>query len=382
MADKADEYSPALSASAESSASIQSVNRTPAASQRRSTRQMVSYVILLGLVSSHFALAYLMNTHQQFNLHDYLNGKAPQPYQYRALPAWILSLMSNTTLARSISAQLPAPFSDPEQLMFLLLVAISMAGMIEITRRCILAVTSDREFAMIFAFLTPIAAYITYVSIANSYRLAMAYDMPALMLFGWAYYFILRSNSIGFSIAFFFATLARDTSVFLIIVYICQRWTNLPSLLRRDGLRLTFLAATYAVIMLFLYSLYGQNPVELATSQSGATGIEVPGGFFVIQVGHNLENLVSPIYGPSILSFVGWLWLPVLLGWRRLDHPGIRRTLLVLPPLWFVAVLIAGRITEVRVFGEMIWFFVMGVAIIARNWLTEHGYGNRVTNSG
>src|SRR5258706_16152172 len=128
------------------------------ASRRRATREVVFYLILLGLVSSHFALAYLMNTHQQFNLHEYLNGKAPQPYQYRALPAWILYLMSNTTLARSISAHLPIPFSDPEQLMFLLLVAISMAGMIEITRRCILTVTSDPEFSMIFAFLTPVAA--------------------------------------------------------------------------------------------------------------------------------------------------------------------------------------------------------------------------------
>src|SRR5882672_10483267 len=233
---------------------------SPAASRRRSTRNMVFYLILLGLVSSHFALSYLMSTHPQFNLHDYLDGKAPQPFQYRALPAWILYLTSNTTLARSISAHLPAPFSDPEQLMFLLLVAISMGGMIEITRRCILAVTSDREFAMMSAFLTPVAAYITYVAIANSYRLGMAYDIPALMLFGWAYYFILRSNSVGFVVAFFFATLARDTSVFLIFVYICQRWTNIPSLLRRDGARLVFIGVMYVAVILFLYSLYGQNP--------------------------------------------------------------------------------------------------------------------------
>jgi len=107
MANKTDEHPSARSASTESSASIQSVNRTLAASGHQSTREVVFYLILLGLVSSHFALAYLMNTHQQFNLHEYLNGKAPQPYQYRALPAWILSLMSNTSLARSISAQLP-----------------------------------------------------------------------------------------------------------------------------------------------------------------------------------------------------------------------------------------------------------------------------------
>src|SRR5258705_8403728 len=105
-------------------------NRTdehsPAASRRRSARHVVFYLILLGLVSSHFALSYMLHTNPQFNLHDYLNGKAPQPFQYRALTAWVLYFTSNTTLVRSISAQLPAPFSDPEQLMLLLLVAISM----------------------------------------------------------------------------------------------------------------------------------------------------------------------------------------------------------------------------------------------------------------
>jgi len=367
MANRTDVHSSARSASAD-------------ASRSRLTRHMVLYVILLGLVSSHFALSYMMSTHPQFNLHDYLNGKAPQPYQYRALPAWILYLASNTTLARMVSAQLPAPFSDPEQLMFLLLVAISMGGMIEITRRCILAVTSDREFAMTFAFLTPVAAYITYVAIANSYRLGMAYDIPALMLFGWAYYFILTENFIGFIVAFFFATLARDTSVFLIFVYICQRWTNIPTLLRRDGLRLVLIGAIYVAVIGFLYTLYGKNLPELAMGQRRGTGIEIPGGFFVVQVGQNIQNLLSPIYGPSILSIVGWLWLPALFGWRRLDHPGVRRTLLVLPPLWFVAVMIGGRVSEVRTFGEMIWFFVIAVAIIARNWLIERGYGNRTVS--
>src|SRR4051812_6938216 len=319
MANETARHSPAHSAVLESSSSMKPVDVTPLALRRRATRQMVFYVILLGLVSSHFALTYLMNTHQQFNLHDYLTGKAPQPYQYRALPAWILYLMSNNPLARLISAHLPSPFSDPEQLMFLLLVAISMAGMIEIARRCILAVTSDRELAMILAFLTPAAAYITYASLANSYRLSMAYDVPSLTLFGWAYYFILRENFVGFSIAFFFAALARNTSAFLIVVFICQRWTDIPSLLRRDGVRLAFISAMYVAITVFLYYLYGQNPVELAEGQRRGGGSEVPGGFFIFH-SVNIQSLLSPIYWPSILSVVGWLWVPVLLGWRRIDH--------------------------------------------------------------
>src|SRR6476660_4980942 len=113
MTNKTDEHPSAHFASVASPVAMGSIDSTMAALRRRSIVQLVSYVILLGLVSSHFALTYLMNTHQQFNLHDYLNGKAPQPYQYRALPAWILYLMSNNTLARLVSAHLPPPFSDP-----------------------------------------------------------------------------------------------------------------------------------------------------------------------------------------------------------------------------------------------------------------------------
>ena len=121
----------------------------------RSLTGSALYVAVLTLVSSHFALSYVTNTNPYLNLKDYVGGSAPLPFQYRALTSWIISLGSDTSLIGWLSEQLPAPFSQPEQLMALLVVAAAMACFVEINRRSILAVTSDREFAAVSAFLAP-----------------------------------------------------------------------------------------------------------------------------------------------------------------------------------------------------------------------------------
>jgi hypothetical protein len=277
-----------------------------------------------------------------------------------------------------LSERLPAPFSQPEQLTLLLVVTTAMACFVEINRRSILAVTSDREFAAVAAFLAPAAAYVTYVAIANTYRLSFPYDIPSLMLFGLGYYFILKKNLLGFSFAFILAALSKETAFFLLIAFASHRWVDLRSLLRCDGPVLALLLGIFLAIKLALIFVYGENLRETALGHQPALTSDIPGALFVFQFRQNLDNLASPQYWPSILSFVGWLWLVVLFGWRLLDRLDIRRTLLVIPPLWVLAMLMAGRVTEVRVFGEMIPLFVVGTAVVGRNWLLQRGYGCRI----
>jgi hypothetical protein len=343
-----------------------------------STTGTALYVAVLALVSSHFALSYVTSTNPYLNLADYVGGNAPLPFQYRALTSWVISLGSSTPIIGWLSEQLPAPFSRPEQLMVLLVVATAMACLVEISRRSILALTSDREFAAASAFLAPAAAYVTYVAIANTYRLSFPYDVPALMFFSLGYYFILKENHVGFSLAFVLATSSKETAIFLLVAFACHRFVDLRSLLSRDGYLLAFLLGVFLAIKLALVFIYGDNLRETALGHQPALTSDIPGALFVFQLQQNLDNLASPQYWPSILSFVGWLWLIVLFGWRLLDRADIRRTLLVITPLWFLTILIAGRVTEVRVFGEMIPLFVVGAAVIGRNWLLQRGYGRRM----
>jgi hypothetical protein len=329
------------------------------------------YLLLVILVSSHFAIAYLTDTNQYVNLRDYADGNATLPFQYRALTSWILALLSHTPVVQAISSVLPAPFSDPIELALLLVVGISMAGTLEISRRSIFAVTSDANLAAAAAFLSAAAAYISYVSIASSYRFSYPYDIPSLMLFSLGYYFILKSNVAGFCVAFLLAALSRETSIFLLVAFLCQRWTTTTPTLRRDATIVLALAGAFVAIKLFLFALYGENLKETVLGHAPVATSGIPGAMFVFQLGQNLDNLSSPLYWPSTLSACGWLWLPVAAGWRLLDQDGIKRTLLVIAPLWFLAMLMTARITEVRVFGELILPFVVATSIIARNGLTR-----------
>src|SRR5262249_42466082 len=161
---------------------------------------------------------------------------------------------------------------------------------------------------------------------------------------------------------------SRETSFFLLVIFVGHRWTNWSSLLRRDGLRLALLVAMFSAVKLALSFMYGTNLPESAIGHPPTPTSRLPGALFFPPLLPNLDNLASPQYWPSLLSVVGWLWLPVLLGWRMLDRADVRRTLLIVPPLWLAAMLIAGRITEVRVFGEMIPLFAAATALIAKNW--------------
>src|SRR5262245_48345836 len=106
--------------------------------RERTVARTAIYLTFVGLISSHFALAYLTGPRPYLNLKDYVNGVAPLPFQYRALTSWILSFLSDTPLIRAVSNVLPAPFHEPEQLALLLVVVIAVASFIEISRRSII----------------------------------------------------------------------------------------------------------------------------------------------------------------------------------------------------------------------------------------------------
>jgi len=345
--------------------------------RERTVARTVCYLAFVGLISSHFALAYITGTKPYMNLRDYVNGTATLPFQYRALTSWILSFASDTPLMRTVSSGLPAPFNDPVQLSLLLVVAIAFACFIEIARRSIILVTQDRDLSAICAVLAPATAYVTYVAMANTYRWSYPYDIPSLALFSLAYFFLLKADLLAFFVAFFVASLSRETSLFLILIFICHRWTGIPSFVRRDGINVTLLAAIFVAVRIALFVTYGNNLRETAIGHEPSMVSVIPGALFVFQP-ENLENLVSPQYWPSMLSVVGWLWLAVLFRWRFLNRSDIRRTLLVVSPVWFLAMLVGGRLTEVRLFGELTLVFVVAVAIILKNWLVERGYRSHI----
>ena len=77
-------------------------------------------------------------------------------------------------------------------------------------------------------------------------------------------------------------------------------------------------------------------------------------GRFEIHLGQNLVSILKPFQWPLLASLFGFT-LPVLFALRdRIGDARLRNSLLVLLPLWAIAMLVVGVVVEVRIFGELI----------------------------
>lgn len=325
----------------------------------RKAKYWTLYLLMMTLVSTHFAVAYLTSTRSYVNLVDFETGVARIPFQYRALTGWFLRILINFPGIRTIDQIAPPPFTQPVMMAWLLLSVLSMAAMIDITRRSIQIFVDDQVVSAVLAFSLPLTVYISYVALASTHRFSYPYDMLSMMLFCLGVMFLLQNRLFWFYPAFTLATLSRETSVFLIPALLSFRWTGWSHLIRRDSVHVFLLLAIWLGIKVWLQTLYGGNPTEA----EGGWGL---GGTFVLQLEPNLRNFLNPIYWPSIFSATGWLWVIVLFGWKSIDAV-IRRILIVVTPLYLIGMLLVGRITEARIFGELIPFFAVAGAMIVQN---------------
>jgi hypothetical protein len=330
-------------------------------------RSVFFYMLGLCTVSAHFSVAYATSTSLYVNIVAYTAGTAALPFQYRALTSWILSMLNKVGAIRELARAQPAPFDQPElmALTFLNFAAVILAT--DVTRRSINLFIRDRNQAAILAFCLPIALYFSYVALASTYRLSFPYDIPNIAVFAMSLYAILSRRQILFYITFLLATLSRETSIFLIVIFVLY---NFPST-RVAFLRLAGHCLALSVIWFAVKSslawLYVGNLTEHGTTA---------GGMFMLWPGANLEFWSNPKYWPGLLSTFSFLWIPILAGWKYIGNPDLKRTLWV-TAFWFAGMFLVSRVTEVRVFGELTILFSIVTAVIIHNYFS---WGERRSN--
>jgi len=327
----------------------------------------ILYWVLLAAVSAHFAVAYVTGTRFYVDLASYAAGTERLPFQYRALTAWLLHGISALPPLRALAASLPPPFAQPEMLALAAITVASAGAAIDLTRRS-LALFMDDAMARALAFMLPLSMYFSYVALASSFRFSYPYDLPSLALFALCIFAMLGGRWALLYIGFVLASLNRETSLFLIPLLLIYRWPVSRAgfnakLARLLGHALALLAIWLAVKFI-LVRLYAGNPVEGGGSMGGA---------FVWQAGQNLRNLLDPIYWPSLSSLLGYLWAVILLGWKYLGDTPLRRGLWIVP-LWAAGMLMVGRITELRIFGELGAYVAVVAGVAVHNFLRARGY--------
>jgi hypothetical protein len=169
-------------------------------------------------------------------------------------------------------------------------------------------------------------------------------DTASIFFFSLALALMQRRKWLMYYAVFVFATLNRETSVFLTVTYALIA-------LGREKTSGVFLhcAAQFLIwvgIKSALFAAFAGNP--------GPDGFEWRHmGTSVTHLSTNLSFLATPGNYPFLLSAFGFTWVPVLFNYRSIGVAFVRRSVLVVFP-FFAGMLLVGNIYEIRIFGELI----------------------------
>ena len=330
---------------------------------RLTLRQRITFLAALILVASHFSLAYIAEAAPFLSLRAFAAGLAPQPFQERALTAWVLrgaNRFDSPQIEAMLHRLLPAmgdAFNETT-LVLLIITWVSMAASIVITRETLLKLTGDALFSSLAAFLVPYMAYFTYILNFGPHFL-LPYDLPSLFFFCAGLYLLVMRRPLLLVPLIAVATLNRETSLFLIGFYLVFEVSRRGDRQRRPAV-LAYAAGMLAVwisMRLFVLHLYGHNPVAAATRLAD------------LKLWQNLGFLVKPQHWPAFASVFGFT-LPIVVVYRRHIEPGFLRQGLIVVALWFALMLFVGVLIEVRIFGELISYMSIAVAVIVHHFLT------------
>ena len=161
-----------------------------------------------------------------------------------------------------------------------------------------------------------------YVALPDAHRHSYPYDLPSLALLVGCIYYLLSKKYLQFWVFFVLATLSRETSIlvvaFAIIIYVTEN----HRLTRSQLALVVLLLVAWGMIKVFLKLLYADNLFEDTNMNEG--------GFFVFQLLPNVRSLIDPIRWPNFLAFCGFLYIPIILGWKWLNNITMRRSILSL----------------------------------------------------
>jgi hypothetical protein len=334
----------------------------PQRGSRLSLAQRLAFLAALLLVTSHFSLAYISEAKPFLDLRAFAAGVTGQPFQERALTAWMLrgaTRFDTPHFELALHRFLPAMGAafNGTTLMLLIIAWLSMGASIVVTRATLIKLTGDAIFSSWAAFLVPYMAYFTYILNFGPHFL-LPYDLPSLFFFCTGFYLLMMRRALLLIPLIAVATLNRETSLFLILFYLAfelsgrfdQRKRGVVSV-RAAGMLIAWVAMRAIVL-----HLYGHNPL--------VNGHQIAD----LHLRQNMGFLVKPQHWPAFASIFGFA-LPVVVAARRYLEPDFLRRGLIVVGVWFALMLFVGVLIEIRIFGELISFMSVAVGVILHRWL-------------
>jgi hypothetical protein len=312
----------------------------------------IAWWLLLVVICTHFCLAYLQNSQPFLNLNEYVQGKAPLPYQYRVLMAWVLREGLRVASLAAVSDHFPAPLRDPRQLILFVTSWFSLFGSVLLTRASLSLLTDNESYSRWASLLVVYMAYFQF-PLVSGLDFLLPYDLPSLFFFCGCLYCVISGRMPFFYLFFVLGTINRETICMATLFLLIWRWPESKDRRQIVGLSGHVLAqaAIWIAIKLYLQHRFSDNIAETA------------GASLYYKLSYNLHAIVKPQQWPVLLSVFGFT-LPFVLVWRKwMKNPAMEREIYLLPA-WFAVMMMVGVIIEIRIFSELISYMALAMGLI------------------
>lgn len=252
-----------------------------------------------------------------------VDGTAYLPFQTRVLIPWLVYAIQVSGVLSGLS----------DLYIFSIIDFLSIVGVMYATRYYLMGFFSDKVLASV---LSCILFYILPFHFTKT--MWYPWDLPSIMFFTLGLAFLQRRRWGSYYLLFTIATINRETTFLLIIMYMLSEFDKTKWF--RLCLGLFSQLVIWTTIRYGLYALYAGNP-------------KLGYGAFELQFWKNLVLLQNPKIWIKALSAFGFLWVPVLVWYARTDNEFVKRSLWLVP-LMYVLMAVIGVVYELRIYGECI----------------------------
>ncbi len=255
-----------------------------------------------------------------------IDGTAYRPFQYRILVPTIVGKLHDLT-----GVSIGALYQSVE--------ALAVLGVVIATRYFLAPHFRGKTLDILSAGILLILPW-NYL-LPREIAIFIPADLPAVMFFTFLLALMSRGNWRWYYPLFVLATLNRETTCFVTLIYLLVSWKRIPA--KEMWLHIGAQFVLWVAIKYWLGTVYADNPGSVFEIY-GVAGDRT-------HLDSNLEFLFSPLRVLILLSSFGFLWAPVMAWRKRIDDDFIKQALLGLV-FFFAAMLLIGNLNETRIFGE------------------------------
>lgn len=288
---------------------------------------VLAYLLLVFCASYYFtAVRFELNWELRGVTWDLLlKGAAPTPFQHRVLIPWLIRGLARLGAACGVATSMPALFFWCECCAMALLVLVF---------RAYLALFWERTTASVLS-MTIFLALPYNLILDRVLALRYPYDIPSILFFTAGLVLIYKRRWLLFYPLFVLATINRETSCFLTVVYVLVALGCDGN--ARIALHVSAQLLIWGAVKYWLHCVYLANP---------------GGELCLWNYRANVDFITQARAYPLFLSNLGYLWIPALLFWRRIPDRFVRRSVAVIP-IFFAGMFLVGNMWELRIYAEL-----------------------------